>query len=133
MGKQTVANVDKFFSHEYEMYVALANLQGLIKSPEISDMPRNQQVGNSSFDRMTNVAHATTVVNAVNAVVRSIPAKRGRQVLEWRLQGRTWLEIELLSKYSHGWVAKNRQIAYEWFAQLFDQSYPGLLDPFVID
>ncbi|MGN1293367.1 hypothetical protein [Weissella soli] len=133
MGKRTVANVDDFFDHEYEMYQALANMQGLIKSPEISDMPRNQPVGNTSFDKMTNIAHASAVVDAVNSVVESIPAKRGRQVMEWRLEGKTWLEIEQISFHSHKWVGDNRAAAYNFFARLFDQSYEGLLEPFTID
>lgn len=133
MGSNTVENVDYFFDHEYEMYKALANMQGLIRSPEISDMPRGGSNINRQYDKLSNIAHASMVVEAVNSVVRSIPAKRGRQVLEWRLEGRTWLEIELISGYSHGWIANKRKEAYEWFARLFDQSYPELFEPFVED
>lgn len=131
MGSNTVENVDYFFEHDFEMYVALANMKDLIRSPEISDMPRSGSTNNAQLDKLTNIAHASMIVEAVNAVVRSIPAKRGRNVLQWRLEGRTWLEIEMISGYSHGWIANKRKEAYEWFAQLFDQSHPGMLDPFV--
>ncbi|WP_424571562.1 hypothetical protein ACOV5J_05585 [Weissella soli] len=133
MGSNTVENVDYFFEHDFEMYVALANMKDLIRSPEISDMPRSGSTNNAQLDKLTNIAHASMIVEAVNAVVRSIPAKRGRNVLQWRLEGRTWLQIELISGYSHGWIANKRKEAYEWFALLFDQSYPGLLEPFEIN
>lgn len=133
MGSNTVENVDYFFEHDFEMYVALANMKDLIRSPEISDMLRSASTNNAQLDKLTNIAHASMIVEAVNAVVRSIPAKHGRNVLQWRLEGRTWLEIEMISGYSHGWIANKRKEAYEWFPRLFDQSFPGLLEPFEIN
>lgn len=133
MGSNTVENVDYFFEHDFEMYVALANMKDLIRSPEISDMLRSASTNNAQLDKLTNIAHASMIVEAVNAVVRSIPAKHGRNVLQWRLEGRTWLEIEMISGYSHGWIANKRKEAYEWFARLFDQSFPGLLESFEIN
>ncbi len=130
MNSRTIKNVDDFFEHEYEKYVASATMQGLIRSPEISDMPRGGTIGNSQLDKFTNMAHASVVVAVVNAAIQGIPERHGRQYLEWRLEGRTWLEIEQLSGYSSAQARRNLIKAYEMFAFLMDNNYPGLLKPF---
>lgn len=47
MGKQTMANVDDFFDYECDIYVALTNMEGLIRSPEMRDRLRGGATNNT--------------------------------------------------------------------------------------